>query len=234
LYAHAACSVVNCVLDSNTTYGLLKHMACGDTVRDNSIMYNATGIAHDFSGCGGTVYIFNNQIKNNSVGVLLQNMGGSQTINIYNNCICTNTTYNFQNLTAINVNASNNNWCSSNTAYIQASIYDAYDNVSYGIVNYSPINTTLCSLITGVEEQGINSGILQIYPIPAQDQIIIESESDELQSVYLYDVNGKCILSNDLKDKVNKVNIEDLSEGIYGIIIRSKDCVISRKIVKTK
>lgn len=235
LYAQSGCSVFNCILDSNSVYGLLKHMACNDTVRDNEIKYNGTGISHDFSGCGGTVFIHHNVIENNNVGILLQNTGGSQQFNIYSNSLCSNFTYNIQNLTTLNVNAANNCWCSNSLSYIQTTIYDGYDNVNYGIVTYIPIDTVICPMIlpTGILDNTLK--LYNIYPNPFSQYAKLEFENlkNENNNLLIYNSFGQLVRSID-NIITGQVQIErgELTIGLYLFQLRTdKEIITSGKFI---
>lgn len=224
LYAQSGCSVINCVIDSNSVYGLLKHMSCNDTIRDNEIKYNGTGIANDYSGCGGTVYIHNNEIENNSVGILLDNMGGVQEFNIYNNSVCANSTYNFQNLTTFNINAANNCWCSNDLSYIQSTIYDAYDKISYGIVTYYPIDTVLCPVyLTGVANDTKHK-TYNFYPNPfkTKAKLQLENPKSDNYTLTIFNSLGQPVrkISNIVTDNI-VIEKQDLSSGLFLFQLRS-------------
>lgn len=54
--------------------------------------------------------------------------------------------YTVQNLSSKNINAQHNYWGTTNTSIIQNEIYDLYDNINYGIVDYS--NFMLSPVVT--------------------------------------------------------------------------------------
>ena len=232
LMAGAACSVANCILDSNTVYGIYKDMSCNDTVHNTEIKYNGTGIAtHPAGGgCGGIIYIYNNFIENNNIGILVQALGGTQQFNIYQNCICSNATYNFQNQTALNINATNNCWCSTNSSYIESTIYDAYDDINKGIVTYNPIDPVLCPMIlpTGLVDNTLNLDLL--YPNPTTNYFSIKTNAKGEKIINLFDISGKNVLSKSVNNE-DIISVANLEEGIYTLIIKTNERVISAKLV---
>lgn len=205
-------------------------MACNDTIRNNEIKFNGTGIAHDYSGCGGTIWIYDNDIENNSVGILLQNMGGVQIFNIYNNIICSNSTYNFQNLTALSVNAANNCWFSNNATYIASTIFDAYDNVSYGIVTFNPINTTICN-IAGYESHQTNTLTdYYIYPNPIKNEATLKFENSKKENCTLtiYDSYGRSVRKiYHISTDVIEIERQELTPGIFIFQIHSENRIVT-------
>lgn len=229
LNAQGGCSVVNCIIDSNSVNGLIKHMACDDTIRNTEIKHNGIGISHDQSGCGGTIYIHDNIISENNIGISLQNIGGVQQINLFDNCICNNTTYNLQNLTSLNINAMNNCWCSANLSYISSTVYDAYDDVSSGIVSFSPIDTLKCPILNPV---GISEALdysLTIYPNPTSSKLYLETSLEHIHSVEIINVNGKTVYKNSTLPK--SIEITNLSSGVYLMKITNSETELTKKII---
>ncbi len=210
-------------------------MACNDTLRNNEINYNGTGLASSGfgGGCSGIVYIHDNLIENNNTGILLQGMGGGQQFSIYKNCICSNAIYNFQNLTAMNINAGNNCWCLKNLSYIQTSIYDAYDDVNSGIVTYNPIDTVLCQIITGIAGNGLNLNLIYIFPNPSNGQFKIETSLSEKQTLQLFDLSGKLVLSKIIIG-TEEIDASNLDNGIYTLTIKNSLGIGNKKLVIAK
>lgn len=78
----------------------------------------------DFNSCGNAVKI---------------NGTGSGSVTISNNNFYSTTNYAVYNNFGSSVNATNNYWGTINTSSIDLLIYDAKDNLNYGIVTYAPI-----------------------------------------------------------------------------------------------
>lgn len=231
LYSQSS-NVINCILDSNSVYGLLKHMACNDTIRNNKIRYNGNGIGNDISGCGGTLFIYDNVIEYNSVGIWLELIGGSQDINVHNNIICSNTLYNFKNLSMLTINATNNCWCSKSSSYVESTIYDAHDDVNYGLVNYDPINILLCPMFVGikdVEQESLKS--YQLYPDPFKNKALLKFENPkkENHTLLIYDSYGKCVrrISAHTSDTI-ELERQELASGIFFFQLQSQAGIIAR------
>lgn len=100
-----------------------------------------TGTTVDGSGQGTAIELFggNNSISkshliNNTIGIKVT---ASNSMKIDSSDIYNNTQYNIQNLAAQNITAQNNWWGTTNATEIANKIYDYYDNINYGIVDYS-------------------------------------------------------------------------------------------------
>ena len=134
------CHIVNSIVDSNSVEGL-NISAWQDLVKNNEIKYNGIGI-HDFA-MGPAAVITKNIIENNGKGILL---GGSAD-SIFCNKICSNTSYDLYYNAAFTSNAAycaNNYWCTPDSISTAAVVYDGYDNINYGLVNFMPLDTSNC------------------------------------------------------------------------------------------
>lgn len=70
----------------------------------------------------------------------------------------------------------------------------------------------------GVEENGLEHSVLEVYPNPANSKFYIRNTSVERQKVMLVDATGKVIKNIDLEPKeVSEVKSENLSTGVYFI-----------------
>jgi hypothetical protein len=70
---------------------------------------------------------------------------------------------------------------------------------------------------TNVKEN--NLAEISIYPNPANDDIFINFNSNEIKKILLYDIFGNILLNKDTTDLSMKINLKGLSSGIYFIRI---------------
>lgn len=76
--------------------------------------------------------------------------------------------------------------------------------------------------------QSISSNnTISIYPNPTNSTLQIESES-AINSVLVYDMQGRQVLSSEL----SQINISDLNNGIYMLLISTADGVYQHTIIK--
>ncbi len=102
----------------------------------NSITNNDIGILTE------NATIANNVLENDSVGVWLTTSISVMNCNKICNCYTNGLTYAGTN----NVSYPNNYWCTTDSTIIESHIIDGYDNVSYGLVNFIPLDTSQCYL----------------------------------------------------------------------------------------
>jgi photosystem II stability/assembly factor-like uncharacterized protein len=73
---------------------------------------------------------------------------------------------------------------------------------------------------------------VMLYPNPVANDLVIKSKQYPIESVYLYDSNGRILRS--MQDKSvgeYKINVTDLNSGVYLIKILSNNQVINRKVI---
>lgn len=122
--------ISNSVLSCNTGTYVLK---CKNlTMTSTEINGNASSTGIELFG--GANKIHNSNIKNNSTALKINS---NSTLTIDSTNFENNSVYNIQNLSASNISAKNNWWSTTDAAIIAAKIYDYYDNINYGIVDYS-------------------------------------------------------------------------------------------------
>jgi len=74
---------------------------------------------------------------------------------------------------------------------------------------------------------------VSIYPNPAQNNFTIETNNAEKQTLQLFDVNGKQILTKTINGTSN-VDASNLNAGIYNISISNNQGVVNKKLVIVK
>ena len=87
--------------------------------------------------------------------------------------------------------------------------------------------TVLVVLCDGVEEQILNN--VNIYPNPAQDFIMIDSENVEYAEVI--DIYGRVIAISEINGET-RIDMSDFADGIYYVRLHSNGATAVQKIVK--
>ena len=136
IYCDAQCAITNCMIDSNSIIGIgAEH----DTITNCIITHNGVGLEMVYEGV-----ISQNIIENNVTGIHLRYAPNS----IYCNKICNNSAYNisYNAYSGDNDVFANNYWCTTDSLLIAPTIYDGYDNITYGLVSILPLDTGQCYL----------------------------------------------------------------------------------------
>lgn len=84
--------------------------------------------------------------------------------------------------------------------------------------------------VTGVEDF-VKEGI-SIYPNPVVATLTIEFGQTDGGIVFVYDAKGKVVLQQSLSTSLNKLDLADLSNGLYFIKIQLADKELYHKVVK--
>ncbi|MES2621107.1 MAG: T9SS type A sorting domain-containing protein [Bacteroidota bacterium] len=134
-------SVRNSVISCNTVAGIVEgeYSNIVDTIFNCVIRNNPVGILDTF---GSGMFVSKCIIENNNIGLRLY---ASTNKNISCNKICNSVwdVYCRTNFTN-SLGMSNNYWCTTDSTIISSKIYDGYDNISLGLINFSPIDASQC------------------------------------------------------------------------------------------
>lgn len=125
---------------------------------------------------------------------------------VSNNIIANNTIYNFEHHENYPINMPNNCWGFDNEEEIGLTIYDGYDDVSLGIVTFTPFNTDCVP--TGIGNIKAEQDFL--YPNPSQDYI--RFNTNKLVLYEIYSMSGNLLLKGSAEQMVD---ISVLNSGIY-------------------
>jgi hypothetical protein len=157
--------------------------------------------------------LHNNDIYSNDVGIELWNYGTSNSASqITNNRICNNIV-SVRKIYDADTYLINNCWCSNDSIQIQSTIHDFFYNTAYGIVYFSPFDTTCQNISIGISETE-SLLKLSIFPNPVNDIFNIELASDTKALVVLYDLANRQIIKQKFTKSIS-LNFENLKSGIY-------------------
>ncbi|MBU3927511.1 MAG: T9SS type A sorting domain-containing protein [Bacteroidetes bacterium] len=181
---------------------------------------------------GGNNIIHNSTIINNNVAVKNNSNNSNFTIDFTN--MENNVLYNIQNLSTANISANNNWWGTTDLTAIANEIYDYYDNINYGVVNFSnylynnfdspscPDSLTFPISIPENMSSTISSVFdFKIYPNPSSDYVNLEFENsnNEYEDVIVEIVNpmGQILFVGRLNKSTNTqiIDVSSYNKGIY-------------------
>lgn len=186
----------------------------------------------------GTITLTNSTIAKNDTGIVLHS--GSATNNIYQNNICSNYSYNVVHTGSYNEDLTNNCWCDNEVANISQKIYDGYDNVNLGLINFTPYNNCDTTILADTMYcSGIPLGINQvenyfssiiIYPNPFSSQTTLQIDkffNDVTMTLYnLYGQTVKQI--KNISGQSITLHRDNLPSGIYFIQLTHYNKVIAK------
>jgi len=236
-------SVINCSIKYN-----LKGIVCygGGKIIGNDIEYNTlaniaqfnngntviTGNTIKYSNVGidtisGNYTITNNVIENNAIGI---NLFGSTGV-LSCNRICNNTSYDLNYRDVGNFDASHNFWCTPDSASTEAVIFDAHDNINYGIVNFMPIDSA-CSPVILTSKEEIAYLAFAIFPNPAHNTFVIKTvSSSETSLLQIINSIGETVHTEKLFGSREYFIDANLARGIYFVRVSDRETNAVRMLV---
>lgn len=91
------------------------------------------------------------------------------------------------------------------------------------------INVIAPPIVTGLENNPVMNALVRIYPNPTSTLLTIDTEL-VIKEVVVIDITGQIIKS--VVPKANKIDVSDLSNGIYFIKVVGEEQTIILKFVK--
>jgi len=107
---------------------------------------------------------------------------------------------------------------------------DASGNLYVADTGNDEIRAISLSTGAGIEEFTNNTMELNIYPNPNNGSFVIEPSSAIKQTMQVYDVNGKMVLSQTINGKTS-IDANNLNEGVYNISLQSNEGVVNKRLV---
>jgi hypothetical protein len=196
--------IENCTFDSNRAYGL--YSVGTDTIRSCIIRYNGVGVKTSNN------VITSNDISDNYIGIETTANGDK----ISCNSICNNTHYNMSIQSPSNQSAADNYWCLPDSASIQATIYDAYQDFNLGFVYFTPFYTSACASVpTGISEVSSVKTTITLYPNPNRGRFNLHLSSTLQASVDIYSMLGEKVFSTKTTTTDTPMDLSNMPDGIY-------------------
>jgi len=202
-------TVNQCVFDGNGT-GIDGSSTCvitNSTFTNNSIAVKI----------GDASTVSQNTITDNSIGV--QVLGyDPNTTSIDSNLICNNSVHNLENLTDKNYQVNLNCFCSQDSTIIENGIFDGYDDITRGLVNYAIYDDSCQTVVSYVTKIDLG-GPAGLTALDEQwntwfdgESLVIENNIPGIFSIY--DIQGTRIMNATATVGLNKISLT-LPQGLY-------------------
>lgn len=91
-------------------------------------------------------------------------------------------------------------------------------------------NPTKPTTAVGIIQLLANNSLISIYPNPSNGSFTVETYTAEKQTMQLFDVNGKLVLSQTLNGKTS-IDASSLMEGVYNLSLIGNEGVVNKKLV---
>jgi hypothetical protein len=210
--AFAECSdldISDCSFSENIT-GIEAVSNC----RIYNSFFDKNGVAIRLGDKGRMMY---NEINENDIGVQVLAYDPKTTV-IDSNQICDNTIHNLENLTDKNFQVYKNCFCSQDSATVEAGIYDGYDDITRGLVNYAVYDNSCKTVSYFVEKVPLenNTSIKDFRPdyraYFASGTLFLRLNRSS--TLHLRDMSGKNLRSMSLEPGMHEIPF-DAKPGVY-------------------
>ena len=186
-------------------------------------------------------HMFNNDIFNNHVGIVFR---GGYSPNSNTNNFCQNSVYNIVYTSSNNGAFPDQCYCITDSTQIAAAVYDGYDDITLGLLNFTPYancNDSVLPVDTFYFCQNIVSGInpvkfpeesFTIYPNPTSSTFTLKNIAySEKQLLYIFNTLGKIVYLEKLFGKNEYLIDANLTKGIYFIRVSDGAKSFVKKLV---
>ncbi|NDB35606.1 MAG: hypothetical protein EB023_09765 [Flavobacteriia bacterium] len=202
-------TVNQCVFDGNGT-GIDGNSTCvitNSTFTNNSIAVKI----------GDASTVSQNTITDNAIGV--QVLGyDPNTTSIDSNLICNNSVHNLENLTDKNYQVNLNCFCSQDSTIIENGIFDGYDDITRGLVNYAIYDDSCQTVVSYVTKIDLG-GPAGLTALDEQWNTWFDGESlviaNNIPGIFsIYDIKGTRLINATATVGFNKISLT-LPQGLY-------------------
>ncbi len=114
----------------------------------------------------------------------------------------------------------------TNAAYIAEALL--YQNYEYDY-NHNPLVFTDGNRTSKTEE--LETEEMLMYPNPSSNFVIIESVEQKINSVYIYNVLGELVYTEDMNTNAITINTYNFPKGMYLVKINREDKILSKKLI---
>jgi hypothetical protein len=208
----------------------------GFTITNSQFYSNMTGISNisgssiancdfAFNGValrlGDACAVTNSTFTENTVGIAVT---GNNINQVVNNQICNNTQYNIQNLTDKNFSINANCFCETDSTTIENLLFDGYDDITRGLMNYAIYDDSCSAIVTYVtkidlDEPASLSELTNDFQLfQSEDNITIQAKNT-INSLQLINAMGQVILATLPNKNTFSISTTNYSSGIYLLMI---------------
>ncbi len=132
----------------------------------------------------------------------------------------------------------NSDYCFTCDTTLSQSVFDNYDvgNVEvYVTLEDRCGNQAIDTItVTVMQANGVNVFLksnINVYPNPANNFVVIESENERIESIAILDITGKFVKQQAINKEQCIINTKDLAQGIYFIKIITAEGIVTEKLL---
>ncbi|MGQ0827765.1 MAG: endo-1,4-beta-xylanase [Bacteroidota bacterium] len=88
------------------------------------------------------------------------------------------------------------------------------------------------TITTAVQSKNNSSASAVIYPNPATNKIVIESNEQKVLDASIYNMLGELVFKTQLNIGINEIDVSTFSKGIYVIMVTGEQVLLQQKLIK--
>lgn len=163
--------------------------------------------------------VSNNLISNNVIGIAVVGANPSSIV-IVDNVICSNTSYNLQNLTDKNFEVNENCFCMADSAIIESYIYDGYDDITKGLVNYAIYDDSCENILEYIVKVNLGTGSLtelneSSFQVVQQTPEYLMLHLPRTTTIQLTDLTGSVLKEQNISEALQQFQLPNYTSGFY-------------------
>lgn len=201
------------------TATLTNAAGCDSIITVNLTLHAATSETQNVSICQGDIYELSDGVEVSTAGTYT-----SATVNP-NGCVHTITT----NLSIVQATASSSTveLCGAETYTLlngnevsQSGEYNVMINNTAGCDSVITVYVSKCNAIGDLDSE-----VLSIYPNPAQSRVVVAIKASVLKeatTLKVVDIAGKIVLEQTVNKAKTTIDVEDLTQGTYFIVLKNQ------------
>jgi len=122
-------------------------------------------------------------------------------------------------------------YCIPNSPPHVTFVVDYQQHQDTALVLCGPGNPNGCpDVVSGITQIKTENLTANIYPNPTQNNFVIETTGTDKQTLQLFNVNGKLVLTQNISGKTN-IDASHLAEGVYNLSLQNASGVVNKRLV---
>jgi hypothetical protein len=166
---------------------------------------------------GDACTVTNSTLTENTVGIAVT---GNNINQVVNNQICNNTQYNIENLTDKNFSINANCFCETDSTTIENLLFDGYDDITRGLMNYAIYDDSCSAIVTVVTKIDLDepASLVELsndFELFQSANYLTIQARNQINSVQLINAMGQVLVDATPNKKSFTLIPSNFANGVY-------------------
>lgn len=166
---------------------------------------------------GDACAVTNSTLSENTVGIAVT---GNNINQVVNNQICNNTQYNIENLTDKNFSINANCFCETDSTTIENLLFDGYDDITRGLMNYAIYDDSCSAIVTVVTKIDLDepASLVELsndFELFQSANYLTIQARNQINSVQLINAMGQVLVDATPNKKSFTLIPSNFANGVY-------------------